>query len=34
MLDIRNMDCMEFMATCKDKEFDLAIVDPEFGIQE
>lgn len=32
MLDIRNMDCMEFMATCKDKEFDLAIVDPEFGI--
>lgn len=26
------MDCMAFMATCKDKEFDLAIVDPPYGI--
>ena len=24
-----NMDCMEFMKTCKDKRFELAIVDPE-----
>ena len=31
-LDIRNMDCMEYMATCKDKEFDLAIVDPPYGL--
>jgi site-specific DNA-methyltransferase (adenine-specific) len=34
MLDIRNIDCMEFMATCKDKEFDLAIVDVPYGIGE
>lgn len=32
MLDIKNMDCMEYMATCKDKEFDLAIVDPPYGL--
>jgi len=25
-------DCMEYMATLPDKAFDLAIVDPEFGI--
>lgn len=31
-LDIRNTDCMEYMATCKDKEFDLAIVDPPYGL--
>jgi site-specific DNA-methyltransferase (adenine-specific) len=28
------MDCMEYMAGCKDKEFDLAIVDPPYGIGE
>jgi site-specific DNA-methyltransferase (adenine-specific) len=27
-----NIDCNEFMATCKDKQFDLAIVDPPYGI--
>ncbi len=27
-----NMDCMEYMATLPDKAFDLAIVDPEYGI--
>jgi len=27
-----NIDCMEYMATCKDKQFDLAIVDPPYGI--
>lgn len=27
-----NCDCMEFMRTCKDKQFDLAIVDPPYGI--
>jgi len=28
------IDCMEYMATCKDKQFDLAIVDPPYGIGE
>lgn len=32
MIDLKNMDCMEYMATCKDKQFDLAIVDPPYGI--
>ena len=27
-----NMDCMEAMAGMKDKEYDLAIVDPPYGI--
>ncbi len=27
-----NIDCMEFMAGCGDKSFDLAIVDPPYGI--
>lgn len=27
-----NVDCMEFMADCKDGEYDLAIVDPPYGI--
>jgi site-specific DNA-methyltransferase (adenine-specific) len=27
-----NMDCMEFLRTCPDKSFDLAIVDPPYGI--
>jgi site-specific DNA-methyltransferase (adenine-specific) len=26
------MDCMEFMAGCRDKQFELAIVDPPYGI--
>lgn len=26
------MDCMEYMKTCKDNQFDLAIVDPPYGI--
>jgi DNA modification methylase len=25
-------DCMEYMATLKDKAFDLAIVDPPYGV--
>lgn len=25
-------DCMDYMRTCKDKQFDLAIVDPEYGL--
>ena len=30
-IELYNMDCMEYMATCKDNEFDLAIVDPPYG---
>jgi site-specific DNA-methyltransferase (adenine-specific) len=33
-LDIRLMDCMELMAEYPDKHFDLAIVDPPYGIGE
>ena len=28
------MDCMEYLATCEDNAFDLAIVDPPYGIGE
>jgi site-specific DNA-methyltransferase (adenine-specific) len=31
-IKLYNVDCMDFMADCKDKEFDLAIVDPPYGI--
>ena len=27
-----NMDCMDGMSECPDKYFDLAIVDPQYGI--
>ena len=29
---IYNGDCMEFMKDCEDNQFDLAIVDPPYGI--
>jgi len=29
-ISLYNCDCMDFMANCKDNEFDLAIVDPEY----
>lgn len=29
-----NIDCMEYMKRCSDKQFDLAIVDPPYGIGE
>lgn len=32
MMDLFNIDCMEYMATCEDNAFDLAIVDPPYGI--
>lgn len=32
MLDLRNMDCMDLMRQYPDKHFDLAIVDPPYGI--
>jgi site-specific DNA-methyltransferase (adenine-specific) len=31
-LDLRNVDCMELMSQYPDKYFDLAIVDPPYGI--
>lgn len=31
-IDLRNCDCMELMAQYPDKYFDLAIVDPPYGI--
>jgi len=31
-LDLRRMDCMELMATYPDNHFDLAVVDPPYGI--
>ena len=30
MIELLNVDCMEYMKTCKDNEFDLAIVDPPY----
>ncbi len=32
MITLLNIDCMEYMAGCADKSFDLAIVDPPYGI--
>lgn len=33
MVELLNIDCMEYMSTCTDKQFDLAIVDPPYGIK-
>ena len=32
MIEMLNCDCMEYMAGLPDKAFDLAIVDPPYGI--
>ena len=32
-IELLNIDCMEYMATCEDNAFDLAIVDPPYGIK-
>jgi site-specific DNA-methyltransferase (adenine-specific) len=32
MIELYNMDCMDAMKEMKDNEFDLAIVDPPYGI--
>ena len=32
MVELLNGDCMDYMATLKDNEFDLAVVDPPYGI--
>jgi site-specific DNA-methyltransferase (adenine-specific) len=34
MIELLNIDCMEYMKGLKDKAFDLAIVDPPYGIGE
>lgn len=34
MIDLRHVDCMEYLATCEDNAFQLAIVDPPYGIGE
>lgn len=34
MIELHNIDCLEYMKNCKDNEFDLAIVDPPYGIGE
>ena len=31
-IELLHMDCMEYMAGCEDNAFDLAIVDPPYGI--
>jgi site-specific DNA-methyltransferase (adenine-specific) len=33
MIDLRCCDCMDLMAECEDKSFDLAVVDPPFGLK-
>jgi len=30
MIDLRHIDCMEYLATCEDNAFELAIVDPPY----
>src|SRR5699024_8800207 len=32
MIELLNMDCMEYMRGLPDKAFDMAIVDPPYGI--
>ena len=34
MIQLHNVDCMEYLATCEDNAFELAIVDPPYGIGE
>lgn len=34
MIELFNIDCMDFMSGCRDKQFDLAIVDPPYGLPE
>ena len=33
MIDLRHVDCMEYLATLEDNAFELAIVDPPYGIK-
>ena len=34
MIELHNIDCMQYLATLDDNAFDLAIVDPPYGIGE
>lgn len=34
MVELLNIDCMEYMATLPDKAFDLAVVDPPYGLDD
>lgn len=34
MIELLNMDCMEYMQGLPDKAFDLAIVDPPYGVEK
>ena len=34
VIELLNIDCLEYMKTCKDNEFDLGIIDPPYGIGE
>ena len=31
-IELHNVDCLHYMKQCEDKQFDLAIVDPPYGI--
>ena len=33
MIELHNIDCMEYLATCEDNAFQLAIVDPPYGLE-
>jgi len=33
-IELLNMDCLHYLKQCEDKQFDLAIVDPPYGIGE
>jgi site-specific DNA-methyltransferase (adenine-specific) len=33
-IELHNIDCLPYMKQCSDKQFDLAIVDPPYGIEE
>ena len=32
-IELHNVDCLPFMKQCEDNQFDLAIVDPPYGIE-
>ena len=32
MIELLNIDCMEYMKTCSNNQFDLALIDPPYGI--
>jgi site-specific DNA-methyltransferase (adenine-specific) len=31
-IELLHIDCMEYMSGCSDKSFDLAVVDPPYGL--